>query len=211
MRLIDLTINTGYMPQDPEQVKHEVMDYLLWRDVQKTGLLVLTINLIFLLAVFFRMPFTALIFDFVVVYIMVGMGVHLLQKYLKKDDQDAPEALAEGSFVYVNKETVQKIVFVVYSAARRLYSLFIDLILVKDIVNTTIAFILLLAMTASSWVVSDKATLWAMVDAVFALTFVWSKEKGRDTMENAWQKTRDTVGKAQEVIEEALKRKPKEE
>ena len=60
------------------------------------------------------------------------------QSFFRKDNQNTTEPLAEGTFKYVSKETIQKFVFIVYSTARKLYMIFIDLILTKDIINTTI-------------------------------------------------------------------------
>ena len=66
-------------------------------------------------------------------------------------------------------------------------------------------------MTLGSWMISDKATLWIIVNTIFLLIYIYSKEKGKDTLENVWEKTRETVGKAKDVIEDTLKKKPKEE
>ena len=79
------------MPQDASKLKqqgsscillHVVLDYIFWKDMLKTLIVVLALNFTFLLAVVFRMSFTSIICDFLFVYIFLGICINFISDSL---------------------------------------------------------------------------------------------------------------------------------
>ena len=62
-----------------------------------------------------------------------------------------------------------------------------------------------------SWVISDKAMIWILINGIFLFTFLQTKEKGKKAIETAWQKTYDGVDKVEKALTETLTKKSKAE
>ena len=62
-----------------------------------------------------------------------------------------------------------------------------------------------------SWVISDKAMLWILIDLFFLFNFIKNKERGKAIIEKTWDKTYNEVNKAEKAVQDILKKRTKAE
>jgi hypothetical protein len=164
-----------------------VLDLFTWKDKKKTGVILATVNMFFILILQFSYSVLSLTLLFLFFSGLLGMALNLLYRATTNDPvspatpattKDEATAVDEDdAYEYVSGETVQDIVLWIYKTSLRVQHIAFDILSWQDARLTVKVLIGACVASVLSCILGDIVLLWLVINVALAYPLALQKKR----------------------------------
>lgn len=158
-----------------------VLDLFTWKDKKKTGVILATVNMFFILI--FQLNYSILSLSLLFLFFsgLLGMALNLLYRATTNDPAVAPTkdepTDEDDAYEYVSGETVQDIVLWVYKTSLRVQHIVFDILSWQDARLTVKVLVGACLASVLACLCGDLVTIWLAINIALAYPLALQKKR----------------------------------